>query len=206
MKNPWEEIKLTDYENHMKLHSVMQLQAMNAMMKEQFYQYPVKKIIILGIAGGNGLEHINPEIIEKVFGVDINREYLDECAKRHAQLNGILSLHCADLTENSIMLPSADLVVANLFIEYVGHSCFQKIINQIKPLYVSCAIQINADTSFVSDSPYIHAFDQLDNLHHQMSQEILVEAMLSIDYLLMLKNDVLLPNGKKLVRLDFKFV
>ena len=29
MKNPWEEISLSDYENHMKLDSVMQLQAMN---------------------------------------------------------------------------------------------------------------------------------------------------------------------------------
>jgi hypothetical protein len=29
MTNPWEEIPLSDYENHMKLDSVMQLQAMN---------------------------------------------------------------------------------------------------------------------------------------------------------------------------------
>lgn len=34
MKNPWETIKLSDYENHMKLDSVMQLQAMNNMMKK----------------------------------------------------------------------------------------------------------------------------------------------------------------------------
>lgn len=33
MKNPWESISLDDYENHMKLDSVMQLQAMNRMMK-----------------------------------------------------------------------------------------------------------------------------------------------------------------------------
>lgn len=36
MRNPWEEISLTDYENHMKLGSVMQLQVMNEMMKGQF--------------------------------------------------------------------------------------------------------------------------------------------------------------------------
>ena len=35
MKNPWETIKLDDYENHMKLASVSQLQAMNQMMKGQ---------------------------------------------------------------------------------------------------------------------------------------------------------------------------
>ena len=37
MNNPWEEIKLSDYESHMSLESVFQLQTMNQMMKEQFY-------------------------------------------------------------------------------------------------------------------------------------------------------------------------
>lgn len=55
MHNPWEEISLSDYENHMKLDSVMQLQAMNERMKEQFDTYPVSSVMILGIAGGNGL-------------------------------------------------------------------------------------------------------------------------------------------------------
>lgn len=59
MKNSWEEIPLTDYENHMILDSVMQLQAMNEMMKGQFEAYPITNVMILGIAGGNGLEHID---------------------------------------------------------------------------------------------------------------------------------------------------
>ena len=36
MSNPWEEISLSDYENHMRLDSVKQLQAMNSIMKKQF--------------------------------------------------------------------------------------------------------------------------------------------------------------------------
>ncbi len=52
MKNPWEEISLTDYENHMKLDSVMQLQTLNEMMKGQFETYPVSSVMVLGIAGG----------------------------------------------------------------------------------------------------------------------------------------------------------
>ena len=35
MNNPWEDIKLDDYENHMSLDSVKQLQTMDAIMKEQ---------------------------------------------------------------------------------------------------------------------------------------------------------------------------
>lgn len=58
MSNPWEEISLSDYENHMSLDSVRQLQAMNSIMKKQFEGYPVKTAMVLGIAGGNGLEHV----------------------------------------------------------------------------------------------------------------------------------------------------
>ena len=34
MSNPWETISLGDYENHMKLKTVQQLQAMNSIMSE----------------------------------------------------------------------------------------------------------------------------------------------------------------------------
>ena len=54
MRNPWEEIRLEDYEEHMALDSVRQLQALNGIMKAQMEAYPVKTVMILGIAGGNG--------------------------------------------------------------------------------------------------------------------------------------------------------
>lgn len=46
MNNPWNEIDLATYEKHMSLDSVLQLQALNRMMKEQFYSYPVQSITI----------------------------------------------------------------------------------------------------------------------------------------------------------------
>lgn len=204
MKNPWEEINLSDYENHMKLNTVMQLQAMNKMMKRQFYQYPVKTIMVLGIAGGNGLEHIDSQIIEKIYGVDINKEYLQECAARYENLNGILECLCADLTNENTILPYADIVIANLLIEYIGYECFQRVITRIKPKYVSCIIQINIDDSFVSDSPYLYVFDHLDSVHHQMEVDELVASMENISYHLLSKTEHSLPNGKKLVQLDFQ--
>ena len=76
MKNPWEEISLEDYENHMRLDSVRQLQALDALMKEQFEAYPVRTAMVLGVAGGNGLRHVRPEKYDTVYCVDINGEYL----------------------------------------------------------------------------------------------------------------------------------
>ena len=204
MKNPWEEIMLSDYENHMKLNTVMQQQFLNAMMKKQIYQYQVKTVMVLGIAGGNGLEHIDSKRIEKVYGVDINQEYLTECATRYKNLSGVLECLRADLTDENIELPYADIVIANLFIEYVGYKCFEKVISKIKPKYVSTVIQINTDESFVSDSPYLHVFDQLNCVHHKMDEVALSEAMNDIRYQLIAKEEHLLPNGKKLVQLNYK--
>lgn len=204
--NPWKEIELSDYENHMKLDSVKQLQAMNSMMKEQFDRYPIKSVMILGVAGGNGLEHIDTEKFRKVYGVDINSRYLKECEARYPDLADVLECLCIDLMDESIALPYADMVVANLLIEYIGYQCFQNAINRIRPAYVSCIIQINTDDSWVSDSPYLSVFDDLDRVHHQMEEKELADAMKCIGYSLTEQTEQSLPNGKKLVQLDFCFV
>ena len=203
MRNPWEEIDLSAYESHMSLDSVFQLQALNKMMKDQFYTYPVQSVMILGVAGGNGLEHIDGRILNKVYGVDINRDYLDACVNRYPELQGILKTIHADLTQTTNELPYADLIVANLVVEYVGYGCFQQVVRQIAPQYVSCIIQINMDASFVSDSPYLHVFDRLEEVHHQLEETALIEAMEQIGYKRKIQIDENLPNGKKLVRIDF---
>lgn len=204
MNNPWEEIDLTSYESHMSLDSVFQLQVLNKMTKGQLYTYPVKSVMILGIAGGNGLEHIDKQVLSKVYGVDVNKNYLDVCAKRYPELHGILDTIHADLTRDFNGLPYADLLIANLFIEYIGYECFQKAVKQTAPKYVSCIIQINTDTAFVSDSPYIHIFDRLDEIHHQMEEKTLVSSMDQIGYTKNMHTSENLPNAKKLVRIDFK--
>lgn len=204
MSNPWEEISLSDYENHMKLDSVKQLQAMNEMMKEQFNTYPISCVMILGIAGGNGLEHISKSKLKKVYGVDINSSYLEEVNRRYPNLDGILECLCIDLINETCQLPKADMVIANLLIEYIGYECFQKVIQHVYPKYVSCIIQTNTDDHWVSESPYLHVFDKLNQVHHQIEVQELEKAMLQINYYTIRTLEYMLPNKKKLIQLDFK--
>ena len=145
MPNPWEEISLDDYEKHMSLDSVRQLQAMNAIMKEQFAAYPVDKATVLGIAGGNGLEHVSPNKLRKVYGVDINGDYLRTVVQRYTQLSNVLDCLQIDLINEAEKLPQAQLLIANLLIEYIGYGAFQRAVLQTAPEYVSCVIQINTD-------------------------------------------------------------
>ena len=205
MKNPWEEICLDDYENHMSLNFVLQLQAMNAIMKQQFKAYPVNTVMILGIAGGNGLEHIKKGKYCTVYGIDINEAYLRATSERYPELSDVLQCLRIDLINDADKLPPSQLVIANLLIEYIGYPAFQNVVLQVRPVYVSCVIQINADTgNWVSDSPYLHAFDRLDEVHHQIEESALTVAMEAIGYENTLRDAVSLPNGKALVRLDYQ--
>lgn len=204
MRNPWEGISLDDYENHMKLASVMQLQTMNKMMKCQFYTYSVSSIIILGIAGGNGLEHIRKDRFERIYGIDVNASYLKEVVRRYPDLEDILECLCINLVDEEDKLPKADMVIANLLIEYIGYDCFQKAIQYAAPKYVSCIIQINLEDAWISDSPYLHVFKGLEQVHHQIEEDKLEKSMLEIGYHKIRMLEYMLPNGKKLVQMDFE--
>lgn len=204
MRNPWEEISLSDYENHMSLDSVRQLQSLNRIMKSQLSDFDVTTVMILGIAGGNGLEHISPEKYRKVYGVDINEAYLQVVAERYAYLSETLECLNIDIINESDKLPTAELIIANLLIEYVGYKAFSNAVMKVRPLYVSCVIQINEKTEqWVSDSPYIHSFDGLDSIHCQVDESTLTKVMKVIGYRLVKSYVEKLPNGKRFLRLDF---
>lgn len=204
MKNPWEKIPLADYESHMRLDSVMQLQALNQRMKEQLNRYPASSVMILGVAGGNGLEHIAKDQYEKVYGVDVNRDYLREAARRNPGLGGRLECLRVDLTCEPLRLPRAELVIANLLVEYVGCACFQKVLLQVEPRYVSCVIQADGDGGWVSPSPYQAVFDRLESVHRPIERRALESALSQIHYRIIRAVEHPLPNGKKLVQLDFE--
>lgn len=174
------------------------------MMKGLFDTYPVSSVMILGIAGGDGLEHIQKAKFKRAYGVDVNCSYLKEVIHRYPDLEGVLECLCINLIDETDKLPEADMVIANLLIEYIGYVCFQKTIQYVNPKYVSCIIQINTEDAWVSDSPYLHVFDGLEQVHHQMEDQELEKAMLEINYHSIRILEHMLPNGKKLVQIDFE--
>jgi len=203
MSNAWEEVSLEDYENHMKSSAVQQLQALNEIMKSQIYQYDISTVLILGIAGGNGLEHIDTSRIKFVYGIDVNQNYLEVCKEKYRNLKDNLVLKKLDLSSISNDLPVADIIIANLFIEYIGIDMFLKQLSKAFPQYVSCVIQKNPNIDFISDSPYVKAFDGISTLHRDIEKDSLVRAMSKIGFSLILSQEHVLPNMKEFIRLDF---
>jgi hypothetical protein len=202
--NPWEHIPLEIYESHMKLDTVYQLQGMNEIMKSQMYTYDVESLVILGIAGGNGLNHVNTEKLKKVYGIDINSEYLMMCKNRYPHLQDNLMLLKKNMLDLSVELPKADLVVANLFLEYIGMETFQAQLKKMSPKFVSIVIQVNDTEGFVSESPYHNSFDCLEAVYQEVNSKGLTKVMNEAGFDLLLEVDKDLPNKKILRRQDYK--
>ncbi|MCR5272604.1 MAG: class I SAM-dependent methyltransferase [Lachnospiraceae bacterium] len=188
----------------MSMDSVNQLQTLDFIMKEQFEAFSVDTAMVLGIAGGNGLRHVHSGKYKKIYGIDINETYLSAVSERYKALSGILECKKIDLTGNIDELPKTDFVIANLLVEYIGYDAFKKVVEKVQPRYVSCVIQINTDDkNWVSDSPYIHVFDRLDEVHTQMEEDVLTDAMKSVGYAKIDKKTFDIPGGKALVKIDY---
>ena len=99
---------------------VGQLQRLHDIIKEQLAAYPSRAIGVLGIAGGNGLDLIDPETTDAVYGYDVNPDYLAACEARYRDDFGD-RLHLIETRiDRSVTIERVDLLIANLIIEYVG--------------------------------------------------------------------------------------
>lgn len=116
-QNPWQSIPLSDYEGHMRAPGVEQLAALSLLFSRALQRVRPKSVAVLGIAGGNGLEHIDGSV-SRVVGVDIRSEYLEEVRRRFPALP--LELHRLDLTTDRIAAAPVDLVHAALIFEHTG--------------------------------------------------------------------------------------
>lgn len=204
MDNPWEMVSLSDYEEHMRSSDVYQLQTLNRIIKKQISSHPVKTIAVLGIAGGNGLEYIDTTKIKKVYAIDINSDYLSSCKERYAYLGNCLQLLRLDLASQSAVIPRVDLMIANLFIEYIGIEAFTNHILNSKPTFVSCVIQKSTTDEFVSNSPYTSALTGIAAIHKDIDKDDLIRQFERIHMHLIDYQEIMLPNKKMFLRLDFQ--
>jgi len=119
MPNPWLSIPLGDYEGHMSAAHVQQLSALSELFREVVERCEPLSVAILGVAGGNGLEHLAAMRVGRIVGLDVNPRYLDETRRRHDTLAG-LELHCVDLARDEVRLEPVALVHAAMVFEHAG--------------------------------------------------------------------------------------
>jgi SAM-dependent methyltransferase len=140
MSNPWLNIPLGEYEGHMKSAEVQQLDVLSELFAEALACCRPTSVAVLGVAGGNGLEHVESHAITRIVGLDVNPLYLDEVRRRHADKRG-LELHCVDLAEQVVDLEPVQMVHAALVFEHAGvDRCLENAISLVAPGGALCVV------------------------------------------------------------------
>lgn len=156
MANPWLAVPLADYEGHMQAPDVAQLHVLAELFAQALAYCRPNSVAIIGIAGGNGLDRIDPSITARIVGLDIHPDYLAEARRRFApQL--ALDLHCVDLAAQEIYLHPVQLVHAALVFEHAGTDlCLRNALSLVAPGGVlSVVLQLPSESApAVAGSPF----------------------------------------------------
>jgi SAM-dependent methyltransferase len=117
--NPWTVVQAADYERHMGAGGVDQLAPLSAILQEVYLAAQPDRLLVLGCATGNGLEHVDPSVTARVVGVDVNLQYLGIARQRFFHLGPKLELYCSEASAWRAPAESFDLVHAALIFEYL---------------------------------------------------------------------------------------
>ena len=93
---------------------------LNQLTKKYLDIVKPKSVLFLGIAGGNGLEHVDNNITYSVIGIDINQQYLEHTRTRYCRGIRNLKLINLDISESSDSICKSELIWAALILEYTG--------------------------------------------------------------------------------------
>jgi hypothetical protein len=130
--NPWLAAPLAEYEAHMLSPRVRQLATLADLFGRALAMLRPESVALLGIAGGNGLDRIDPAVTTRIIGYDINPDYLRETAARYRFAG--LDLRCADLTRAISGVEPVQLVHAALVFEHAGlEGCLENALALVAP-------------------------------------------------------------------------
>jgi hypothetical protein len=202
--NPWTAIPIADYEQHMSHSSVGQLSLLNSLTKKYLAKIKPATCLFMGIAGGNGLEHIDNDISKNVIGIDINQEYLDISFKRYHDRIDSLQLLELDITKNTNRICNANFIWAALVLEYAGiGKCLEFSKNNISPGgHFIATIQSNNNLQSVSPTG-IESVKKAGLIFKVIDPRIMLAKAKETGFTHIGSEENQLPNGKALLTFDF---
>jgi hypothetical protein len=117
--NPWTVVPASDYEQHMGPAGVDQLAPLAGLFQEAYLGAQPDRVLLPGIACGNGLEHVDPAVTRRIVGLDVNLQYLGVCRQRFFHLGPRLELYCVPAQQWRAPSQAFDLIHAALVLEYL---------------------------------------------------------------------------------------
>ena len=204
--NVWNNIPLEDYEAHMANTQVGQTQLLNSLTKGYLQQLKPASCIFLGIAGGNGLEHIDNAVTKQVVAIDINPQYLAKTRERYANAIPTLQTLELDIVQHAACIIKANTIWAALIFEYTGIDagiafCANNIADKGS---VVVTIQSNNGVTSVSNTG-VESIKQAGSVFKAIDAATLLEKAAQAGFVLVNKEENFLPNGKSFKTYLFKY-
>jgi SAM-dependent methyltransferase len=117
--NPWVLVPAAEYEAHMGPAGLDELGPLATLFGKIYEARCPRRVAVLGVGTGNGLEHVDVRLTGRTVGVDVNLSYLAIARQRLMRLGPSLQLLCGDLEKVELALEGFDLVHAALVLEFV---------------------------------------------------------------------------------------
>lgn len=117
--NPWSLVPAAAYEAHVGAAGADLLAPLSALFAKVYAARRPGRLAVLGVATGNGLEHVDPALTRRTVAVDVNLSYLAVTRQRFMRLGPSLQLLCADAEKVELEPGGFDLVHAALVLEWL---------------------------------------------------------------------------------------
>lgn len=117
--NPWSLVSAAEYEECLGPGGADELAPLSTIFAKVYAARRPRRLALLGVATGNGLEHVDLHLTGRTVGVDVNLTFLAVARQRFIRLGPALQLLCADVERVDLGAGRFDLVHAALVLEYV---------------------------------------------------------------------------------------
>lgn len=184
MANPWLAVPLDDYEGHMGPDGVAQLDALAELFECALRRLRPESAAILGVAGGNGLDRISPDVTTRVCGVDVNPLYLEAVRRRYGSRLPGLELDCVDLAREPVHREPAGLVHAALIFEHAGvDGCLRHAVRLVAACgSLSVVLQLESPGAPAVGATSFRSVQGLSQDFHLVAPAQLVEALAAYSF------------------------
>lgn len=182
----------------MSLPEVAQAQMLGALLRRFVEAHRPQSLAVLGAAGGNGLELVDPTIVKRIVAVDVNAGYLATCGARFAERFDVFESVTHDLDQDAPNVAAVDAVFAGLILEYVPLDAFCAGLAKLVTRGGTVAIvtqEPSPSLPEVSESPY-GSMKTLASAFRCVSPESLTAAMTEAGFAGLHQEQIKLESGK----------
>jgi hypothetical protein len=198
MTHPGLEIPISDYEGHMALPSVGQSELLASTLRRVVRTFRPRSLAVLGAAGGNGLELVDPAIVGRVIAVDFNPEYLAVCTSRYAASFARFEPILHDLSQGPPAFEPVECVYAGLVLEYLPTDRFFAYLASLIAsggIFAALVQLPSPDLPEVSPSPF-HSLEKLQPVFSAINPEWMLQTLVMRGFSLAEEERIVLGTGK----------